>query len=247
MILRPSPPAAPPASTPRPAWQAFQETQSAADPPHVVLQPDHAVLAGEIAACLLPDAFGELPQEVVDTIGRHDSGWRDSDEAQLNAPRAAPQPFLAVAPEVSAACWTASVRNAERVSPLAGILTARHFCAVAQDTPPHRAFVAAETPRIQAAERQLELPAGAVARWTAALGFCDLLSLYLCCGTSAPAVFPLAHPALPDARHAPTAVLQWRGGRPSFTGGVIEPGAIVSVEAVEWSGRLRVKLAWEFL
>ena len=243
MILRPRPGARTAPEAARPAWQVFQETQSAGgESEAVVLQAEHAKLAGELAAHLVVEVFGELPAEVIEAIGLHDSGWRESDEAQL----ASPKSFLAVSPEVSAACWTRSVRNAERISPLAGVLTARHFRAVAQDVPAHQAFVAAETLRMEATERQLGIPREALARWTAALGFCDLLSLYLCCGTRQAAVFPLAHPALAEARDAPAAMLEWYEGRPCFRGQVMNRGAVVSVEAVQWAGARRAKVEWEF-
>ncbi len=54
-------------------------------------------------------------------------------------------------------------------------------------------------------------------RWTAALGFCDLVSLYLLSGLSREVEFPLAHPASPEAQTAPRVKMQIEGRQASLS------------------------------
>jgi hypothetical protein len=44
-----------------------------------------------------------------------------------------------------------------------------------------------------------------------------------------PVQFPLAHPALPDAKEAPKVTLDWQDGSPKLERPLIKPGTQVSV------------------
>lgn len=195
------------ASAEQPAWQTFAKTQQATS--HIIgciSQPAHAALAGRLAATLNPTIFGALPSEVIDTIGRHDTGWAEADFAALEcAAERQPQSFLSHPSEGAVRAWRKSIREAEARSPLAGILTSRHFCLLApcDSDPHHDAFVEEETRRRGPQEATSTYSSDDLTRFTAALGFCDLLSLCLCSGLTGNVPMPLAHPADPAARHAP--------------------------------------------
>ncbi len=190
------------------AWHALAKTQQ----PGIhsiacITQPAHAALAARLAAALNPGIFGPLPPEVIDTIGRHDSGWAEFDLAALEcATEEQPQSFVTYPSEASVHAWRESVREAEARSPLAGILTSRHFCLLApRDSDPHHdAFVEEETRRRTPQEQVSPHSSGDLARFTAALGFCDLLSLCICSGLTGTVQMRLAHAADPASRHAPS-------------------------------------------
>jgi hypothetical protein len=165
-----------------------------------VSQPSHAALAGQLSGFLDQSAFGPIPQEVIAIIGRHDLGWREADETALKrADHTPPKSFLAVDPEDAVQAWRASIRFAERPSLLARILTSRHFCLLApQNDSVHYQFWQEETERRELLEQSCPESAD-LSRFTAALGFCDLLSLFLCSGVEQSATIPLAHPADPGS------------------------------------------------
>jgi hypothetical protein len=200
---------APPAG--QDAWQAFVKTQQPPPlgPPNThggcITQPAHAALAARLAAALDPNVFGALPREVIDAIGRHDAGWAEPDLAALECVgEKQPNSFLAYSTEAAVGAWRKSIREAEARSALAGILTSRHFCLLApRDSDPyHAAFVDQENQRRAPQEATSSTLRTDLDRYTAALGFCDLLSLYLCSGLTGAVRIPLAHPADPAAQHA---------------------------------------------
>jgi hypothetical protein len=198
------------------AWQAFAKIQQ---PPPLstpgtlagcITQPAHAALAARLAAALDPSAFGALPPEVIDAIGRHDAGWAEPDLAALECVgEKQPHSFLAYSTEAAVDAWRRSIREAEVRSALAGLLTSRHFCLLAprDNDPYHAAFVEQETQRRAPQEATSSTLRTDLDRYTAALGFCDLLSLYLCSGLTGVVRIPLAHPADPAAHHATSAAV----------------------------------------
>ncbi len=215
------------------AWEIFRATQDKPSNLHAcVSQPSHADLAGQIARALLPSTFGHLPDEVIETIGRHDSGWAAADLRALELPnQAAPDPtgsdasasgpaplvsFLAFPVSGSVDAWRSGVRAAEARSVLAGILTSRHFCLLA---PPgdiqHQRFQEEETRRRRLAELACAVAPSDLDRYEATLGFCDLLSLLLCSGSRDLALLPLAHPANPSSAGAAHVKLDLPGTPPA--------------------------------
>jgi hypothetical protein len=187
-------------------WQSFADSQN---PRNTVIgyisQPSHAALAGQIAATLDPSLFGKIPDAVVEIIGGHDVGWAEFDLAALESTSTKlPLSFLGVPPEIGVAAWRRSIAAAERASFLAGALTRKHFFLLAprDRDAAHRLFIEEQAPRVHEEETQLKgcLPDGR--RFAAALGFCDLMSLHLCSGSSASVRIPLTHPADPESHKA---------------------------------------------
>ena len=250
MILRKNPVSPPDdnARQIRRVWQTFLDTQKTNEPPYgIVLQPDHANLAGDIAAVLDPAVFGSIPAEVIHAISTHDAGWRNSDEAQLQAiGEFPPRPFPMLQPEETMSAWYESVRLAELVSPLTGVIVARHFCALAGNDQRYEIFLWNERPRLERAEANLGIRREHLDRWMAAIGFCDVLSLYLCCGTNEPAEFALGHPALPESQNARRIFVGWKDGRPRLSEPVIASGATVSVPVFDWADAASGHVSWKF-
>lgn len=213
----------------------------------MILQPDHSRLAGEIAQHLRADVFGDLPAEVLAAIREHDFGWESNDRNQLANIRSQPlRPFPQLSPEETHPSWRESVRRARESSLLEGVIVSRHFCALASQLPPHFPFAEDENPRRERIERELNIPREDLDRWTAVIGFCDLVSLYLCCGAREPTEFPLAHPSLPDASLARKVFLERVDGQPSFTPAIMEPGATVCAKAWELPDLHTTELEWRF-
>ena len=115
------------------AWPAFEKTQRTTGRfTGCISQPAHAALSARLAAALKPEVFGVLPPEVIDAIARHDAGWADHDLTALEwAAEQQPRSFLAYPVERAVQAWRKSIRETETCSPLAGILTSRHFCLLA--------------------------------------------------------------------------------------------------------------------
>ena len=75
------------------AWAQVEAAQRDVRLPCLLVpQPAHAVLAGELAAALLPTAFGELPPEIQRAIQMHDTGWAASDAQQIQRLRSGAGP-----------------------------------------------------------------------------------------------------------------------------------------------------------
>jgi hypothetical protein len=215
MILRIGHAAATAAAAGQDAWQAFAKTQQPAplSTPGTlagcITQPAHAALAARLAAALHPGIFGALPADVIEAIGRHDAGWAEPDLAALeHVGEKQPHSFLAYPAKDAVDAWRKSIREAEARSALAGILTSRHFCMLApRDSDPHHAaFAEHESERRIPHEAASSIPSSDLDRYTAALGLCDLLSLYLCSGLTGAVRIPLAHPADPASQHTSVTV-----------------------------------------
>jgi hypothetical protein len=256
MILRPlqrsSSPRSNAATQPSPAYQVFLAHQQQVRAPYLpVPQSSHAHLAGELAGALLPEVFGALPAEVIEAIRQHDSGWIGSDMEQLQRAEDGGEvrSFPALSAEEALPAWEATVRLAETASPLIGVLVNRHFCLLSDDgNALHQRFREQAASRRLPVERALGCSAENLDRWTAAMGMCDLLSLYLCSGSEEPAEFPFSHPADARARkRVQKTVLTWESGRPRFTVPLFRAGTRVeqSVPAVR-SLDVAATLAWEF-
>ncbi|MBV8569620.1 MAG: DUF3891 family protein, partial [Acidobacteriaceae bacterium] len=201
--------------------------------------------------CLEERIFGPLLPDVIAAIARHDFGWDESDERQLKAlPDAVPRPFPALDTEETLPSWSKSIALAAAVSPLVEVLVSRHFCLLGAGEPSRTGFVRAETARREAIERALPFPQADLDRWTGALGFCDLLSLYLCAGCTTPAEFPLAHPASPNAGMAPKTVLTWRSGSPVLSPPALKPATEVALSlrlyTRDGASQASESLAWSF-
>ena len=188
------------------AWGQVEAAQRQQRLPcRLIPQPAHAVLAGEIATDLT--CFGQLPPEIIRAIQMHDTGWAASDAHQiqrLRAPNAGaqlPVSFLAISPREAEEAWTASIDAVAAFSEMGAKVVSRHFTLLAQHDPvQHRDFL--NGPKASKA-----VPPD-IEGWTAALGFCDVLSLYLVCGLTREVEIPLAHPSSPHSKNAPRVKIQ---------------------------------------
>ena len=207
MILRPCH-AAPATGEVIPVWQAVEAAQRAAgDTFTMVTQPEHAVLAGDLAARFTAPPYPTSCEEVVRAIAWHDKGWAECDfrYTALNPPekRATDRPrsFIAMKPAEFLTAWTRSIDACAGISATGGAMVSAHFSFLAryrlanvadsgEDTRTIREFLASESAR----EAALALKSGRSPEEMRALiellQFCDLLSLYLCCGACAEVEFP---------------------------------------------------------
>lgn len=241
-----------PSSGTQPASQVFMSTEKQIHPPcAIALQADHARLAGDLARALEVEAFGEFPDEVIQATAQHDFGWTASDMAQLERlGEADPLPFPSLTWKQTQTSWDACIEHGRSLSPLSDVLISRHFTALAGSDPERAEFVRRETARRQMVERLLPYTSANLDGWTAVLGFCDLLSLYLCCGATQTVEFPLAHPASVASRQARKVTLSWERGQPRFSAGVLKGGTQVGLDAKGYSGHGRdtqpLYLSWRF-
>jgi Protein of unknown function (DUF3891) len=197
------------------AWGQVEAAQRRLRLPcRLIPQPAHAVLAGEIATDLT--CFGQLPPEIIRAIQMHDTGWAASDAHQiqrLRAPNAGaqlPVSFLAISPREAEEAWTASIEAVAAFSEMGAKVVSRHFTLLAQHDPvEHRHF-------LNGPKASKSVPPD-IEGWTAALGFCDVLSLYLVCGLTSEVEIPLAHPAAPHANNAQRVKIQLDQERIRFT------------------------------
>jgi hypothetical protein len=238
MILRTGHPAHPAHPDPTSsAWEAFARTQRARRYEGFVSQPAHAALAGRLAAALEDAVFGTLPPEVIDTVRLHDTGWAAPDLTALECCiEVKPHSFLNYPAEKAVEAWRRSVREAEARALVDGILTSRHFCLLAprDDHPAHGEFINDESKRREPREESYEVSPENLDRYTAALGFCDLLSLCLCSGLNGTIHMPLCHPAAPQAKEAEQISISITGNTIGFDRPVLRPGTQVYVDT--WMG-----------
>ena len=175
------------------AWQVVEAAQHARAPDYwLIPQPAHAALAGDMAAKLRPELFGAIDTTLARCIALHDAGWSAADAAviqMLRSPKAGksrPASFLDVAPDEAIKAWTTSIEIAEKFAAIGGYLVSCHFTRLAEnygkDRPGAQPFVARENKRQQRILGALNRPKDYLDRLVDALQFCDLLSLYLCCG-----------------------------------------------------------------
>jgi hypothetical protein len=239
-------------SNAQPASAVFIETQKHVETPYaIIVQAEHARLAGDLAEALSEDAFGGLPPEVIQAVSQHDLGWDASDKNQLESlGQISPRPFPSLSAQETLPSWRRSVAHAQSVAPLVDVLVSRHFSLLGRGDPARADFVRTETERRAGIERVLPYAAADLDRWTGALGFCDLLSLYLCSGAHQPVEFPMAHPADPAAAHAPKTTLSFDDGSPRFSSPVFKSGTHVSLTVRAYSGRgtdlSPLSLDWRF-
>ena len=217
-----------------PGWEAFAASQKLKDAVSgYVSQPAHARLSGSIAAKLTPEVFGELPAEVVEATGMHDAGWSMADLAAFElTSRKQLDSFLDVSSVKATDAWQHSIRAAEQRSPFQGVLTSRHFCLLAPNDgdPAHEMFVHEENRRRQELRAKYGVNEADLDRYTAALGFCDLVSLLMCSGLQGNFDLPLAHPAHPEARKAEHVVCELGSGNVKFNHRVLVPETTFLVE-----------------
>jgi uncharacterized protein DUF3891 len=186
-----------------PAWDAIERSQR--QPAHawwLIAQPDHAALAGDLAARASSPILPALDEDVLQGIRLHDEGWNLFDRGTPKPDgRGRPLSFFDLAPVDFVRAWIGSVEKAESVAPISGILVSEHFCRIAhfrlqtKNDPPENLqiihqFLATEVERQQRLSRQQHRSAEEVRALVDLLQLCDLISLYLCCGSLEAVIFP---------------------------------------------------------
>jgi len=174
------------------AWTAIEERQKQPAPEYwLVTQPSHAALAGDIAAGLRDDLFGPIDQTTARSIALHDAGWSMDDAEQIqrlrSQPKQKPSGFLDASSDSSLRAWTASIETAMKFAAIGGYLVSRHFERLSHRTDKNsmvEAFCKREKERQHKLRKNLNRDEAALERLVDALQFCDVLSLYLCCGSS---------------------------------------------------------------
>ncbi|HXP46555.1 MAG TPA: DUF3891 family protein [Terriglobales bacterium] len=174
-----------------PVWDAILPTQKTNAPEYwLITQPDHAALSGAIAAALGPPLLAQLSSEVVQGITLHDEGWAPFD-AQITLTDDRPLSFLDFLPKDFLRAWNGSIERAEEIAPIAGAIVSGHFSRLARnrlewgiDGAEDRGLLLDFLESEQARQQRL---LGGYSReefefLTDVLQFCDVLSLYLCCG-----------------------------------------------------------------
>lgn len=205
MILRPVEPGDPASEKFLPAWEAVEHTQKRSCARFwMITQPSHAVLAAGLAANLNAAQFPVPDEPLLQAIALHDAGWGVPDAQAIVKSRSihpqAPQSFVAMAVPQFLEAWEKSIETAESVSPAGGYIVSRHFWRLAE----HRSTLEESKPDRQKLDsflkneerRQKKLAARQsrssqqLEQFTDVLQFCDLLSLYICSGSSLCVVFP---------------------------------------------------------
>jgi hypothetical protein len=217
MVLRPEGPAGRPASGSVSAWEAIARAEKTISAKyHLVRQPDHARLSGQIATQLSIAGAPALDDDIARGISLHDEGWADFDcgrgrlqatpaiysetNVALNA-TGRPLSFLEIKTEDFLRAWRGSIDAAETVAPIAGLIVSGHFRRIGQfgistgtyseeDTQRVRKFLVREEERERKLLHLQSRTDREVEYWTDVLQFCDLLSLYLCCGSEESVEFP---------------------------------------------------------
>jgi len=205
MILRPLEPATADAEL-GPAWPVVERVQKQKyESCWMVTQPSHAALSGEIAARLIGPGIPKLDGELVRAIALHDAGWGIADAQAVTRSRSArpvaPRSFLETEVTEFLEAWTQSIQVAQSVGPAGGVIVSRHFQRLAEhrmaaaddserDRKKLRQFVDHETQRQKKLAAKQQRSAEELELLTDVLQFCDLLSLYICCGARQSVEFP---------------------------------------------------------
>ena len=216
----------------QPAYRAFLQTQSNQESLlGMVLQSEHSSVAGTIAKALQPEVFGSLNDDVVAAISQHDFGWDSSD--MLLVERAEPLSFTTLSAEDTLPCWIGSIARGRSLGALAGVLISRHCCLLGTGSEKHAAFIRQETSDRRKIEQTLSYSDENLSRWTAALGFCDLLSLYLSSGSQSSVVIPLEHPEA--TKTGATIQIRWVDGVARLSQPILTSQLALEVSGYEWT------------
>jgi hypothetical protein len=204
MILRPLDPM-PAASTDfLPAWSVVEQSQrQIADACWMITQPSHAALAGEFAARMAGANLPNLDATVIRAIALHDAGWGMPDAQAIMQSRSISQgalkSFVACGVGQFVDAWERSIDVAASASATGGYIVSRHFERIAKvngsklpqsDRQIMEGFLNNEVERQKKLAANQERTAEELEQLTDVLQFCDLLSLYVCCGARQNVEFP---------------------------------------------------------
>jgi hypothetical protein len=217
VILRPESQRAQPGKGVIAAWEAVAGAEKAQSASYqLIRQPDHARLSGKIVQHLVIAGAPDVDDDIVRGIGLHDEGWEDFDNGceplsstpatysaenfALNA-EGKPLSFLDIKAGDFLRAWRASIDSAEAVAPIAALIVSGHFTRLGKfgisagaysddDARSVHQFLTSEEKRQSDLLRLQSRSESQVQYWTDVLQFCDLLSLYLCCGSEESVEFP---------------------------------------------------------
>ena len=206
MILRPLEPAASDSSGFVAAWPVVEQLQKKKyESCWMITQPSHAALSGEIATRLSGPSIPAFDAEIIRAIALHDAGWGITDAQSVTRSRGAkavaPRSFLDTEVDEFVQAWTQSAQVAQTVGPAGGIIVSRHFQRLAghrlagtsdseRDRKRLQQFVEQEQARQKKLAAKQRRSAQELESLTDLLQFCDLLSLYICCGARQRVEFP---------------------------------------------------------
>jgi len=191
-------------------WDAIAQQQQQDDSSWwLITQPDHAALAGSLASALHSPFLPSLDDGIIQAIALHDAGWASFDtpipSADGPTPRLSPtgRPLSFLDADVSdfLSAWIISIDRAAAAAPIGGIMVSAHFSRLGEmrrtlgidsrdEAQQISAFLkeeAARRQRLAQQDRHSDAERGVLID---VLQFCDLLSLYLCCGSRQNVEFP---------------------------------------------------------
>ncbi len=190
------------------AWPPIERAQrEPAEAYWLIAQPDHAALSGALASNFISPKFPKIDEPMARAIEVHDAGWAafESEKSATAPPpldaQGKPLSFLEIAPQDFLRAWVASIERAEQISPAGGYVVSRHFCALGhgrlasaldgeEDAARLRGFLEREAGRRRRLQQQTRVSPAELDDLVLVLQFCDLLSLYLCCGAAEAVEFP---------------------------------------------------------
>jgi hypothetical protein len=189
-----------------PAWPVVEQLQKQRfGSCWMITQPSHAALSGEIAARLSGPGIPKFDDEIIRAIALHDAGWGIPDAQAVTRSRSpkaiAPKSFLDTEVAEFLEAWTKSVQVAQTVGPAGGCIVSRHFQRLAahrlaatddkdRDRKQLQQFVDHETQRQKKLTAKQRRSTEELESLADLLQFCDLLSLYICCGACRNVEFP---------------------------------------------------------
>jgi hypothetical protein len=187
-----------------PAWSVVEQSQrQIAGDCWMITQPSHAALSGEFAARMAGANLPNLDAAVVRGIALHDAGWGMPDAQAIMQSRSigqgAPKSFVACGVGEFVNAWEKSIDVAASASATGGYIVSRHFERIAKansSKTSESAHLTMESFLRNEAARQTKLAAKQehtpeeLEALTDVLQFCDLLSLYVCCGARQNVEFP---------------------------------------------------------
>ena len=204
MILRPLDPIPATSTDFLPAWSVVEQSQrQIAGDCWMITQPSHAALAGEFAARVAGANLPNLDATVIRAIALHDAGWGMPDAQAIMQSRSvsqgAPRSFVACGVGTFVNAWEKSIDVAASASATGGYIVSRHFERIAKvngsklpqgDRQTMEGFLHNEAERQKKLAANQERTAEELEELTDVLQFCDLLSLYVCCGACQNVEFP---------------------------------------------------------
>jgi hypothetical protein len=205
MILRPLDPISAASADFLPAWSVVEQSQrQIAGDCWMITQPSHAALAGEFAARMAGVNLPNLDAQVIRAIALHDAGWGMPDAQDIMQSRSvsqsAPRSFVACGVGEFVNAWERSIDVAASASATGGYMVSRHFERIAKAHsskasesvhPAMESFLQNESARQAKLAAKQEHTPEELEALTDVLQFCDLLSLYVCCGAQQNVEFPV--------------------------------------------------------